>query len=451
MKKSLPLLFLLISTITFSQSWSDWSSWNSDNCFNNLEYRYKTKYSTTTEKYAAKIEYKNSYNEKISFRHTMTGGNYTSDGRLHINAGATKSYTHPIAFTDNNIIIKIDRFIFGYGAGAGNYANCGDSSSKNKTENTSSKNNQATSSNNTEGENEESEVDQRETADQMIARLKREGKEIEQERKQNQKNSRYEEEQAKIKETRDRQQRNEENMKNLGTELGTTISQLNIREADYFKNSLLLSYSFNKFNEINIGLTHTSYWGAFFWQMDIYGFIASFKGWELEKESQNSLINDLQNDDIYWQNYDGSTNRIYRQKDITSLGGGINTGVGLRFPVLKENAIRINALLIGKAGTKSIVNYGYKFGLEYELEKMAFGIHYNITKYIDYSFLESTENDIVLPKDIIFPGVVDDNTLFMEQTNSNNEVNYYVPRHTSFTEPNKLNLSYIQFVAIFRF
>jgi len=39
----------------------------------------------------------------------------------------------------------------------------------------------------------------------------------------------------------------------------------------------------------------------------------------------------------------------------------------------------------------------------------------------------------------------------MEQTNSNNEVNYYVPRHTSFTEPNKLNLSYIQFVAIFRF
>ena len=82
-------------------------------------------------------------------------------------------------------------------------------------ENTSSKNNQATSSNNTEGENEKSEVDQRETADQMIARLKREGLEQEEKAREERENKNYRKAQRRLAEAKRKGELIEENARKM--------------------------------------------------------------------------------------------------------------------------------------------------------------------------------------------------------------------------------------------
>lgn len=134
MKKIIVLAFLLVSATMFSQSWSNWTVWSSSDCFNLLEYRYRTKYVTTTKKYKSETEFRNRYSEKVSYNFEITGGSYIDGNNRKTNLKPTGIYkSHGFNFTSDKLSIKVTKFRFGKDVGA--YANCGDSSSKTKSSN----------------------------------------------------------------------------------------------------------------------------------------------------------------------------------------------------------------------------------------------------------------------------------------------------------------------------
>jgi hypothetical protein len=125
MKKS--LVVLLIMTITSfgaikAQSWSDWGSWNSISCFKGVDFRVKTK-KTSTGTYEAKLEFRNRYDEKINFTFEAKGGSFTTgNNRISVSANSTKETWIGQSFTSSYFYVNIDRVRFG--ADSGPFANC---------------------------------------------------------------------------------------------------------------------------------------------------------------------------------------------------------------------------------------------------------------------------------------------------------------------------------------
>ncbi|WP_338376167.1 hypothetical protein [uncultured Flavobacterium sp.] len=125
MKKSIlitAVMFFL--TVNMAQAqWTDWSNWTSIACFKGVQFRVKSK-KTSTGKYEAYLEFKNNYNEKVHFNYEITGGSYSNkNNRVTVNSGSTyKSYSGS-SFTSKYFNVYIDRLRFGKD-GLQPYADC---------------------------------------------------------------------------------------------------------------------------------------------------------------------------------------------------------------------------------------------------------------------------------------------------------------------------------------
>ena len=186
--------------------------------------------------------------------------------------------------------------------------------------------------------------------------------------------------------------------RDLAENVSDIINTINIREADFINNRLLLDYTFNDFNEVDFGYSHRSVWGKFFWQVDFLINAVYFKGYRLKEESTQSLFNDKENNDIYWTNYERdavnnrSVNRLYGNENIFSIGGGMSSGFGVIFPFKKrQNNIVISATGNARIRTESLVSYGYQCGIEYHLENIGFGLYYK-----NSTFKTLDNDDIIL-------------------------------------------------------
>lgn len=237
----------------------------------------------------------------------------------------------------------------------------------------------------------------------------------------------------------------------LAPAIVAVADMINIREPDFDSNKWFLSYSLNEFNETNFGFSHKSGWGIFFWQIDFLLNGIYFNGWRLDRESKNDLTSYIDDGDLYWPNY-SEEERLYKSEKIISIGGGMNTGFGFAIPINNGNQIILNSLIEGRI-SKIISSYGFKFGLEYELDGIGFGVYYTKGTYNLNEFADE-------PNDIIFPGeeelkfkeieAVRTDWIDFDAPLKETDIKYYRPDGFKRDDINNLNkISYISFSIFF--
>ncbi len=118
------LFMLMLSSVSYSQSWSDWSTWHSVNCFEGIDFRIKTKKSSYSGNYEAYIEFRNRYNSDVHFNYAATGGEYTTkNNRVTVREGSTYKTYMGASFTSDYFNIFIDKLRHG-SDGLQDYSNC---------------------------------------------------------------------------------------------------------------------------------------------------------------------------------------------------------------------------------------------------------------------------------------------------------------------------------------
>lgn len=115
-------LFMSISYVN-AQSWTDWGRWTTTSCFKGVDFRVKSK-KTSTGKYEMYLEFRNRYNGDVHFNYEAEGGSYTTkNNRVTVRAGETYKTWAGASFTSDYFYISIDRLRFGRD-GLQDYANC---------------------------------------------------------------------------------------------------------------------------------------------------------------------------------------------------------------------------------------------------------------------------------------------------------------------------------------
>jgi hypothetical protein len=126
MKKNL-IVLLLTTFISFSyvnaQSWTDWSDWQTTSCFTGVDFRVKSK-KTSTGKYEMYVDFRNRYNEDVHFNFDIKGGSYSNaNNRITVRANSTKDSWTGASYTSDYFYVNIGKLRFGRD-GLQDYASC---------------------------------------------------------------------------------------------------------------------------------------------------------------------------------------------------------------------------------------------------------------------------------------------------------------------------------------
>ncbi len=106
------MTFLMSVSNLSAQSWTDWSRWTDSGCYKGIDFRVKSK-KTSTGKYEMYLEFKNRYYKNVSFNYEIKGGSYTvRNKRVTVKAGDTYKTWGGSNFTDDYFTVSTFRLSF---------------------------------------------------------------------------------------------------------------------------------------------------------------------------------------------------------------------------------------------------------------------------------------------------------------------------------------------------
>ena len=111
------------SSYVNAQSWTNWSDWKTTSCFKGVDFRVKSK-KTSTGKYEMYVEFKNRYYKDVHFNYEAKGGDYTTkNNRVTVKAGEPRKSLTGASFTSDYFDVYLDKLRFERD-GHEDYANC---------------------------------------------------------------------------------------------------------------------------------------------------------------------------------------------------------------------------------------------------------------------------------------------------------------------------------------
>ena len=235
----------------------------------------------------------------------------------------------------------------------------------------------------------------------------------------------------------------------------SSLSDINIPDADVETVSLGLSYANSNFNDLEIFMNVMNAWGNFYIGANFKGVMHNYDTWKpyYDTEDKNELFssNILKEGDLLFNDYREKDNwstgnktlihRIYRKERERSYGFGLDLETGLRFQLSNSSAIRLGVTVDLSTGSNDLLNYGYGFSAQYELGRIVFGIGYN-TRFYKYE-LFNDEYTLTELKGIFQPDDLQINNDWASRENSiyaGNEFTYYSTTHNKVESTENFNV-----------